>query len=89
LDAGSEPPSKKASSPTPGGSKPPKAPPAAAGGGRQQRPSQPFKVYLGHLEPGVTTEQLYRHFSTVGLVTDAVVMKDKLTGRSRCFGFVT
>ena len=35
------------------------------------------------------TENLQRHFSEYGEVTDAVIMADPQTGRPRGFGFVT
>ncbi len=46
------------------------------------------KVFVGNLEFSVTSEDLRSHFAEVGSVTDAVVVTDKMSGRSRGFGFV-
>ena len=37
----------------------------------------------------VDTEEFKTYFNKYGLVTDAIVMTDKQTGRSRGFGFIT
>ncbi len=47
------------------------------------------KLFVGSLEWGVTDEDLRQHFSQYGEVEDAVVLKDKFSGRSKGFGFVT
>ncbi len=47
------------------------------------------KLYVGNLDYGVTDAQLSEHFSQAGTVTDAVVIKDRYSGRSKGFGFVT
>jgi RNA recognition motif-containing protein len=46
------------------------------------------KLFIGNLEYTVASEDLSAHFATIGTVVDAVVIKDKMTGRSRGFGFV-
>mmetsp|Transcript_119772 Transcript_119772/g.346187 ORF Transcript_119772/g.346187 Transcript_119772/m.346187 type:complete len:426 (-) Transcript_119772:20-1297(-) len=46
------------------------------------------KLFVGGLKQDVTTEELRRYFSKYGVVTDAVVMVDRRTNRSRGFGFV-
>jgi RNA recognition motif-containing protein len=46
------------------------------------------KLYVGNLNYDVTGEQLKEHFSQAGTVTDAVVITDKYSGRSKGFGFV-
>lgn len=46
------------------------------------------KLFVGNLEYTVASEDLNAHFATIGTVVDAVVIKDKMTGRSRGFGFV-
>ncbi|KAH7888334.1 hypothetical protein F5I97DRAFT_1851663 [Phlebopus sp. FC_14] len=47
------------------------------------------KVYVGNLSWNTTDEVLSQAFSEFGQVVDSVVMKDRETGRSRGFGFVT
>jgi len=46
------------------------------------------KVFVGGLPQGVTAAELRTYFATFGPVSDAVVMMDSTTGRSRGFGFV-
>lgn len=46
------------------------------------------KLYVGNLPYTVTTDQLRDHFSQAGTVTDAVVIVDNRSGRSKGFGFV-
>lgn len=46
------------------------------------------KLYVGNLDYGVTGDQLSEHFAQAGTVTDAVVITDKYSGRSKGFGFV-
>ena len=48
-----------------------------------------MKLYVGNLSWGTNTESLKAHFEQFGPVSDAVVITDKNTGRSRGFGFVT
>lgn len=47
------------------------------------------KLFVGNLEFSVTGDDLKALFGGAGSVTDAVVIMDKMTGRSRGFGFVT
>jgi len=47
------------------------------------------KVYVGNLSWNTDDESLHHAFGEFGKVTDAIVMKDRETGRSRGFGFVT
>ena len=47
------------------------------------------KLFVGGLAPHTTRESLAEHFSKYGEVQDCVLMMDRVTGRSRCFGFVT
>lgn len=47
------------------------------------------KMYVGGLSQETTTEGLQRHFLQYGGISDAIVMVDKITGKSRGFGFVT
>ena len=46
------------------------------------------KLYVGSLSYSTTDESLRKHFSQAGAVTSATVVMDKMTGRSRGFGFV-
>ena len=46
------------------------------------------KLYVGGLPWKVTDEDLSRAFSDAGTVESATVITDKMTGRSRGFGFV-
>ena len=46
------------------------------------------KLFIGNLDYTVTSDDLRQHFGQAGNVVDAVVITDKMTGRSRGFGFV-
>lgn len=48
-----------------------------------------FKLYVGNLPYTVTTDDLKQLFVQAGNVTDAVVIMDRQTNRSKGFGFVT
>ncbi len=48
-----------------------------------------MKVFIGGLPWGVDNERLREVFSEHGPVTEAIVVFDKETGKSRGFGFVT
>jgi RNA recognition motif-containing protein len=58
-----------------------------ATGGRVGGP--PCRLFVGSLSWETTGEDLRTLFSTVGHVLDAAVVKDRATGHSRGFGFVT
>ena len=47
------------------------------------------KLFIGGLAWATETDKLRSVFSSYGNVTDAIVMRDRETGRSRGFGFVT
>ena len=47
------------------------------------------KLFIGNLSWEVTADDLKALFAGAGSVTDAAVISDKMTGRSRGFGFVT
>lgn len=47
------------------------------------------RLYVGNLSYDLSTEDLRAAFQNVGQVTDAKVLTDRETGRSRGFGFVT
>lgn len=46
------------------------------------------KLYVGGLPYSSTEDTLLNHFSQAGTVTSANIIMDKMTGRSRGFGFV-
>lgn len=46
------------------------------------------KLYVGNLDYDVTGDDLRALFAKAGTVTDAVVINDKYSGRSKGFGFV-
>lgn len=50
---------------------------------------QNTKLFVGNLDWSVTGDDLRAMFAESGTVADAVVLMDKMTGRSRGFGFVT
>jgi RNA recognition motif-containing protein len=47
------------------------------------------KLFIGNLSWEVTAEDLKALFAGAGSVVDAAVISDKMTGRSRGFGFIT
>ncbi|KAH9924902.1 uncharacterized protein B0H18DRAFT_1010681 [Fomitopsis serialis] len=47
------------------------------------------KVYVGNLSWNTTDDSLRQAFSAFGNILDSIVMRDRDTGRSRGFGFVT
>ncbi|CAI5735220.1 unnamed protein product [Hyaloperonospora brassicae] len=47
------------------------------------------KIFIGGLSYETTDEKLRSYFGAYGIVTDAVVMKDPISRRSRGFGFIT
>ncbi|WCJ32094.1 RNA-binding (RRM/RBD/RNP motifs) family protein [Euphorbia peplus] len=47
------------------------------------------KLFVGGLRADTTDEILNHHFSKYGEVRDALVVTDRVTRKSRCFGFVT
>eukprot|EP00931_Biecheleriopsis_adriatica_P078632 TRINITY_DN5205_c0_g1_i1.p1 TRINITY_DN5205_c0_g1~~TRINITY_DN5205_c0_g1_i1.p1 ORF type:complete len:241 (-),score=47.11 TRINITY_DN5205_c0_g1_i1:83-718(-) len=48
-----------------------------------------YKVFVGGLPQDCTDDILTDYFDKFGTITDVVVMKDRDTGRSRGFGFVS
>lgn len=46
------------------------------------------KLFVGNLDYTVTSDDLKALFAKAGSVVDAVVITDKMSGRSRGFGFV-
>lgn len=47
------------------------------------------KLYVGNLPWSVSSESLKEMFSQFGEVTEAVIITDRMSGRSKGFGFVT
>jgi len=47
------------------------------------------KLFVGGLAWGTTDQALHDAFAPHGAITEAVVITDRETGRSRGFGFVT
>ncbi|CAM9403026.1 unnamed protein product [Choristocarpus tenellus] len=50
---------------------------------------QSMKIFIGGLSFETTDDALKRYFEQFGVVTDAIVMKDSVSRRSRGFGFIT
>ena len=46
------------------------------------------KLYVGNLSFQTSSEDLRDHFAQAGTVESASVVEDRMTGRSRGFGFV-
>lgn len=46
------------------------------------------KIYVGNLPYTITSDQLGTLFAEFGQVAEAVVITDKMSGRSKGFGFV-
>jgi len=51
--------------------------------------SSPGKIFIGGLSRSTTSSAFTKHFSKYGELTDSVIMKDRVTGQPRGFGFVT
>jgi len=79
--------------PNPAGTRterPERAPrPAGPGGAGAGRKNDPNKLYVGNLSWGMDDLGLEELFAEFGSVSDAKVITDRDTGRSRGFGFVT
>lgn len=46
------------------------------------------KLYVGGISYASTNDALKNHFAQAGAVVSATILMDKMTGRSRGFGFV-
>jgi len=46
------------------------------------------KLYVGGIPYQSTTEKLKAYFEAAGPVAEAIIITDKMTGRSKGFGFV-
>ncbi len=47
------------------------------------------KLFIGGLRDNISDDDLKMYFGGFGVVAEAIVMKEKETGKSRGFGFVT
>jgi len=47
------------------------------------------KIFVGGLPQDISTYEFKKYFGYYGDISDAVVMRDKVTGKARGFGFVT
>jgi RNA recognition motif-containing protein len=47
------------------------------------------KLYVGNLPWSVTNDSLREMFAAYGEITEAIVITDKYSGRSKGFGFIT
>ncbi len=47
------------------------------------------KIYVGNLSFNQTSDDLKKAFTEFGEITEAIVIQDKFSGRSKGFGFVT
>src|SRR3989344_5513361 len=48
-----------------------------------------MKLYIGNLSFDISDEELKKVFSSFGEIEEATIIKDKFSGRSKGFGFVT
>ena len=55
----------------------------------EKEPEQMRKIFVGSLIQKTNDDDLREFYSQFGEITDCIVMKDKSTGKSRGFGFVT
>ena len=46
------------------------------------------KLYVGGISYSTSEDMLKKHFETAGAVESATIIMDKMTGRSKGFGFV-
>ena len=47
-----------------------------------------MNIYVGNLSWGASEQDLFQAFSAYGEVVSAKIVTDKITGRSRGFGFI-
>lgn len=47
------------------------------------------KLFIGNIDWKTTDEELQKLFAEYGEVEEAIIIKDKFSGRSKGFGFVT
>lgn len=46
-------------------------------------------MFIGGLDPMTTEDEFRSHFEAYGSLTDSVIVFDRITKRSRGFGFIT
>ena len=63
--------------------------PAGGGRGPGGYAGESKKIFVGGLAPSITDADFRSYFEEYGKITDAIVMIDRDTQRSRGFGFVT
>ncbi|XP_071725994.1 heterogeneous nuclear ribonucleoprotein 1-like [Rutidosis leptorrhynchoides] len=51
--------------------------------------ASPGKIFIGGLAKETTIDTFVKYFGKYGEITDSVIMKDRLSGRPRGFGFIT
>jgi RNA recognition motif-containing protein len=47
------------------------------------------KLFIGNIEWGVTEDELKELFGKYGEVEEGVIIRDRMSGRSKGFGFIT
>ncbi|EER07646.1 conserved hypothetical protein [Perkinsus marinus ATCC 50983] len=60
-----------------------------SGGPSRRGGDDPMKVFCGGLQSTLSSERLRQHFSQYGNIVDCIAMRDRDTGRSKGYGFVT
>ena len=50
--------------------------------------TQSKRLFVGSLPWSVSSEELHQLFSTIGVVIDAVVISDKISSKSKGYGFI-
>ncbi|CAG9322569.1 unnamed protein product [Blepharisma stoltei] len=56
---------------------------------KNEKVNRSRKIFVGGLLPEVTNDEFYEYFEQFGDIEDSVVMKDRVTGKPRGFGFIT
>ncbi|CAG9333025.1 unnamed protein product [Blepharisma stoltei] len=56
---------------------------------KNEKANRSRKIFVGGLLPEVTNSEFYQYFEQFGEIEDSVVMKDRITGKPRGFGFIT
>jgi RNA recognition motif-containing protein len=47
------------------------------------------KLFVGAIKEGLTEDHLKEYFTPYGMITDCIIMREKESGKSRGFGFVS